>query len=339
MKYTPLAVATRGGHPESVHTGSIVVADVTGAITATIGDPKRFTYFRSSAKPFQAIPVVESGAADAFGLTPAELALCCASHSGQQSHQDQVAAFLDKLGMSADTLRCGISLPYNELAHAEVIDGKVAPSPLQCDCSGKHSGMLSVCKHLGYPTDSYLSDDHPLQKTIKSIIAAVCRVDENEIEIARDGCSLPTFGMTVDRFAVAFATLASPADAPDGAGAQWSVELDRLRAAMVTHPENVAGDGELVTDLMRIGGGEIVAKSGAEGLICFGIPAQRLGVAVRIDDGSFRAHPAVIIELLRKLDALPEARISELEELYPPHIRTHNGWHVGDLTAAFDLPA
>ena len=143
--------------------------------------------------------------------------------------------------------------------------------------------------------------------------------------------------MPIDRFAVAFATLASPEDAAGGTGVQWSAELNRLRDAMMTHPENVAGDGEFVTDLMRIGGGDLVAKSGAEGLICLGIPAQRFGVAVRIDDGSFRAHPAVVIELLRKLDALPEARISELEDLYPPAISTHNGWYVGDLEATFEL--
>ena len=173
---TPLAVATRGGQTESVHTGSIVIAHVDGSIRASVGDPARFTYFRSSAKPFQAIPVVESGAADAFGLTPAELALCCASHSGQRLHQEQVTAFLAKLDMGPDMLRCGISLPYNEFAHAQVVDRMVPPSPLQCDCSGKHSGMLATCKHLGYPTDSYLSDDHPLQQMIRSMMAAVCRI-------------------------------------------------------------------------------------------------------------------------------------------------------------------
>ena len=330
-----LAEVTRGGQVESVHSGSITLALGDGTILETIGNPERFTYFRSSAKPFQAIPVISSGAADAFGFTAAELALCCASHNGDPRHQEQVAAMLAKIGLSSDNLQCGISLPGDELEHARVVDGVVAPSPLQCDCSGKHTGMLAVCQQMGYPIENYLKDDHPLQQWIREIIASVCQIDSSAIVIARDGCSLPTFGMPFNHLAVSYATFSKPENTAPDFGRKWASELDRLRLAMMKHPENVSGPGTFVTDLMRIGKGKVVAKSGAEGLVCLGIPATGVGIAVRVDDGSFRSHPAIVLAILEQLQALDADMIQELKEAYPSRVYTHNGWDEGEIRAAF----
>ena len=238
---TVLVEVMRGGEIESVHMGVVVVANSKGEVVAGAGDPDTFAYFRSSAKPFQAIPLVESGAADRFGFTPAELALCCASHNAEPRHQDQVAAMLAKLGLDQTALQCGAPLPSDPEEQGRVLAGLKERSPLQCDCSGKHTGMLATSLHLGYPIDNYLDPDHPLQLQIKSIIAEVL-CGQEELKLATDGCGLPTFGAPVRSFATAFATLA----APDQSHAE---ALNRLRAAMTAHPENVAGVGDLVTDL------------------------------------------------------------------------------------------
>jgi len=324
---TKLAEVTRGGEVESVHDGTIVVVNVAGDVIAAAGDPEQFAYFRSSAKPFQALPVVESGAADRFGFTAAELALCCASHNGDQGHQDQVAAMLAKLGLDPSALQCGIPHAYF---------GDLAITPLQCDCSGKHTGMLASCLQKGYPIESYLLPTHPLQIEIRGLVGELCRVDPESLTLATDGCSVPTFGTAIKGFALAFASLAAPEAAPGGAHA---LALDRLREAMIAAPANVAGEGDLVTILMDVGSGQLVAKSGAEGLICLGVPAKRIGIAIRIADGSFRAHAAVVTALLRQLDLVDNAIIEAILAAHSLELRNHNGIHVGDIRAAFSLNA
>jgi L-asparaginase II len=333
----PLAEATRGGAVESVHYGVVAVIDVSGRLVAAVGDPDHFAYFRSSAKPFQAVPLVESGAADAFGFTPSELALCCASHYAESHHQEQVAAMLGKIGLDAGALQCGVSLPGDEEQAAHVRAGLVPESQLQCDCSGKHAGMLATCRHLGLPIASYLDPDHPLQRRILGVMAEVLRLPEGEIRLATDGCSLPTFGAPLRTFAAAYATLAAPESAPAGQGREHAPGLDRLRSAMISHPDNVAGTGSLVTDLMALSGGAVVAKSGAEGLLCFGVPARGLGVAIRILDGSFRVHAVVACRVLEGLELVPNEIVAAILARHDPRLLNHNRRHVGDLRAAFSL--
>jgi L-asparaginase II len=334
---TRLAETTRGGVVESVHAGTVVVAAVDGSIVATAGDPGTFAFFRSSAKPFQAIPLIESGAADHFGFTPAELALCCASHHAEPRHQRQVEAMLAKLGLDSGALQCGIVLPADEQEAGRILAGQVQPSPLQCDCSGKHTGMLASCLQLGYPIESYLEPNHPLQRQIRTVIEKACRVGSGGLTHGVDGCSLPTFGSTVQSFALAFATLAAPAHAPAGRGREHAAALERLRAAMIGHPENVAGEGGLDTTLMAVGQGKIVAKSGAEGLLCVGLPERGVGIAIRIADGSFRAHPAVVAETLRQLDAVDREIIDAAMAAHDRRLFNHNRRHVGEIRAAFQL--
>jgi L-asparaginase II len=334
---TALAETTRGGIVESVHHGAIAVVDVAGNLVASAGDVERVFFYRSSAKPFQAIPVVESGAADRFGWTERELALCCASHSGEPHHQAEVRAMLASLGLTPDALQCGCVVPYNEAEGARVAAGLVELSPLQCDCSGKHAGMLATCVHEGLPIETYLDPAHPLQRRILGIMADVLRRPADTIVLGTDGCSLPTFAAPLRAFAASWATLADPDAAPLGAGREHAPALRRLRAAMLAAPENVAGTDELVTDLMRLGEGRIVAKSGAEGLICLALPEHGLGVAIRVLDGSFRTHPVVVAETLRQLDLIDPATIDAILTAHSPAIRNHNRRHVGDIRPAFAL--
>ena len=320
-----LAETTRGGRVESVHHGSVAVVDTSGQLLASAGDPDRFLYYRSSAKPFQAIPVIESGAADRFGFTPADLALCCASHDASTRHQEQVGAMLAKLSLSPDALQCGAPLPSDSKAAAEVVVGVTPKSPLQCDCSGKHAGMLASNLQLGYPIEDYLNPTHPLQRHILGLIAEVCDVPVESVALGTDGCSLPTFGLPLRAFARSYAELAQPSIHVEA--------LDRLRAAMMAHPVNVAGEGDLIVTLMTMGGGQIVAKGGAEGLMCFGLPEHGVGVAVRIDDGSYRAHPVICAAVLRTLGLIDASLVDEILTAHDPTIRNHNGWPVGELRA------
>lgn len=324
-----LCEITRGDQVESIHYGSIAVVDGAGELVHEVGDPDQFLYFRSSAKPFQAIPVIESGAADRFGFTPGDLALCCASHHAELGHQQQVLAMLAKLGLDDSALQCGAPLPSDEDEMAKVISGERPRSPLQCDCSGKHTGMIAACLQLGYPIDNYLDPNHPLQVQIKALVAEVCHIPVEALVMATDGCSLPTFGATLRDFARSYAELAQPT--------MHQAALNRLREAMIEVPENVSAQHSLVTDLMRVGNGRIVAKSGAEGLICFGLPEQGLGIAVRVLDGSFRAHPVIVAQVLKDLGVLSNA---ELDQLIPEDdivIFNHNRRRVGRRQAAFSL--
>jgi L-asparaginase II len=333
-----IAETTRGGIVESVHHGVVVAVDAAGDVVAAAGDPERVVFFRSSAKPFQAIPVIESGAADVFGFSPAELALCCASHAGSPDHQRQVATMLTRIGLSPADLQCGCSLPADAEEAARVELGLVERTPLQCDCSGKHTGMLATIVHEGLPRNGYLEPAHPLQQRILGIMAEVLRVPVESIALGTDGCSLPTFGAPVRAFAAAFATLAAPELAPAGAGRQHAAALDRLRAAMIAHPVNVGGHGQFVTDLMAMSEGRIVAKTGAEGLICLGVPERALGIAVRTLDGSKRAHPAVVVSALEQLDILDAATRDALLAQHTSELCNHNGRLVGEIRPAFHLP-
>jgi len=333
-----LAKVTRGGVVESSHAGTVVVTDVAGHLHASAGDPNTFAYFRSSAKPFQAVPLIESGAADRFGITPAELALCCASHSGEATHREQVLAMLAKIGLGVDALQCGAPLPIDDEEAGMILAGQKPRSPLGCDCSGKHTGMLATCVHLGYPIDSYLETGHLLQQTIRGIVAEVCRVQPDRLRIATDGCSVPTFGTSVASMAVAFATLAAPLAAPAGGGREHAEALDRLRTAMTAHPENVGGsNGRLDTDLMTCSKGKLVAKGGADGLLCIGLPDHGLGIAIRVVDGSFRAHSVAVEAVLKQLGLVDCEVVDCLMSQHEHRILNHNGRHVGDIRAAFTL--
>lgn len=334
---TEIARTTRGGIRESSHYGVVVAVNAAGEIVGAAGDPDDVIFFRSSAKPFQAIPVIESGAADAFGFTPAELALCCASHAATPDHQRQVAAMLGKIGLAVGDLQCGCPLTIDDAESARIVLGLTERTPLQCDCSGKHTGMLATIVHEGMSQDDYLEPDHPLQQRILQIMATFMRMPTHEIVIGTDGCSLPTFGAPVRAFATAFAALAAPERTPVGAGREHAVALNRLRQAMTAHPVNVSGEGELVADLMDVSEGRIAAKSGAEGLICLAVPERELGIAIRVADGSFRAHPAITVAALEQLDILDAPVRQEILRRHSPELRNHNGRLVGEIEPVFQL--
>jgi L-asparaginase II len=329
-----LAEVARGEIVESVHTGVVVALDAAGKMIASIGDVDRVAYFRSAAKPFQAVPLVESGAADVFGFNTAELALACASHDATPAHQRAVARMLAKIGLDEDALQCGVAPPANPEEAARITLGLKSPSQLQCECSGEHAGMLAACKRLGYDLKSYNAPDHPLQQRIREVVARVTGLEEEHLVFATDGCRIPTFGAPIHAFARAYALLASPALAGDVAS-----PIARLRAAIAAHPGMIGGEKTLDSDIIRYSQGRIVAKLGAEGLLCLAVPERELGIAIAIDDGMPRGLAPAAVAVLEQLELLDRTALDALRERQVEKIETFAGEAVGRITPVFDLSA
>ena len=334
---TTLAEVTRGELVESTHPGIVVVADVTGQLLATHGDADHIAYFRSAAKPFQAVPLVESGAADAFAFGPEDLALACASHDATPAHQRGVARMLAKIGLDEDALRCGVAPPPDPQEAARITLGLKAPSQIQCECSGEHAGMLAACLHLDYPLQSYTEPDHPLQRRIREIVAQVLRLPEGDLVTGTDGCRIPTFAAPVRAFAVAYATLADPRQTPEGTGRELAKPLDRLREAMTAHPVLVGGEATLDSDIMALSEGRIVAKLGAEGLLCLAVPERGLGIAIAADDGSSRALGPAAVAVIEQLELAQPAIVDTLRERHVETVKTFGGETAGEMCPAFQL--
>ncbi len=334
---TVMVEITRGTLVESSHRGSVAVVDSDGTMVAWAGNPEERLYFRSSAKAFQGIPLVASGAADAFGFTTEELALATASHNATGRHQAVVASMLTKAGLRESDLQCGIAPPLDEDEKARVTLGLIPPTLIQCECSGKHSGMLVTCRHQGWPIEDYLEPDHPLQREIKAIVAAACGVPAETLDVATDGCSLPTFGAPLRAFATAYAVLADPDGAPWERPTAERSALRRLREAIVTHPELVSGEGEIDTTIMRVTDGAVVAKLGAEGLLCMAVPGRRLGIAISDSGGSTRSLGPAAVATLESLGLVDDDTIGTLQEELCPPVTNFAGKTVGETRSVLRL--
>jgi L-asparaginase II len=333
---TVLAEVARGEVIESVHWGHVAVVR-SDVLVASGGNLEAEAYLRSAAKPFQAIPLVSTGAADAFAFTTEELALACASHNGTERHQDLVLSILAKSGSTEGDLRCGYALPLDEQERGRVILGEREPVMVQCECSGEHAGMLAACRHAGWPLGNYTAPDHPLQQEITSIIAAACGLPPASLRSATDGCGLPTFAVPIGAMALAYAVLADPSDAPwDGTAAHREALL-RLRQAMAQHPELVSGDGETDTEIMRITAGRVIAKLGAEGLLCLAVPEHRLGVAIRDVSGSTRALGPAAVAVLDELSLEESGVVEQLRHTLCAPVRSFSGQVVGCVRPALQL--
>ncbi len=296
----PLVAVRRGALVESFHRGRVAVCDSEGDLIGATGDPDGYVYARSSAKPFQAMQLLLSGAADAFGLTDEELAVVCASHNAEERHLAAVRSMLARAGLSEDYLQSGAHPPMYAPAAAELARRGEEPAQIHGNCSGKHAGMLAICVHEGWETASYRDPDHPLQLRILRTAAQVCCLRRDEILLAGDGCGVPSLAMPLRNLATGFARLATGENLPDDlAGAAL-----RIRRAMREHPYMVAGTGRLDTAVML--GTDLIAKSGAEGVFAAGSP-DGWGLALKISDGTTRAvGPAALATLARQGAEVPQ---------------------------------
>ncbi|HEX8162932.1 MAG TPA: asparaginase [Pyrinomonadaceae bacterium] len=340
----PLAEVWRGRIVESRHRGHVAAVDGDGRLVARLGEPETVTYLRSSAKPFQALPLIASGAADRFGFGPREIAVACGSHSGEPVHEETVAGMLQKIGLDESALRCGAHEPFSPEATRELRRRGESPRVLQNNCSGKHTGMLALALHLGAPTETYDRPDHPVQRAILRAVSQFSGLPEGEIDTATDGCGVPVFALPVRAMAMMYARLVSPGAPGAGLDEATRTAAARIVAAMTGAPEMVGGTHErLDTEMMRVTRGRIISKIGAEGVYTVGVlPSERfprgLGLALKIEDGEDRrARPTVVVESLRQLGALDAEASERLEPYASFTIRNHNGDAVGEVRAAFEL--
>ncbi len=345
MSYLPLLELTRGGIVESLHNGAIAVADAQGCLVASYGDPRTVAFLRSSAKPFQAISLVESGTVEAFGFTPAEIALTCASHQGLDLHAETARAMQAKAGVSEADLLCGTHPVEDPETAARLQREGREPTPNRHNCSGKHTGMLAQARYCGLPLTDYINPQHILQQTILANFAAMCGLAPTGVVVGVDGCSAPNFAVPLVAAATAFARLADPA--ARSVPAPRAAALRTLFSVMTTHPEMVRGPGGFDTELMRLRPGVIVAKGGAEGYQGLGIAAgargpgsPALGVALKIADGAGRAVTAVALEVLRQLGVLGEPELLALAGMgFGPRqpIKNWRGLVAGEARTCFEL--
>ncbi|HEX8177512.1 MAG TPA: asparaginase [Pyrinomonadaceae bacterium] len=338
----PLVEVRRGQIIESRHRGHVIAVDAEGSVVARLGHPQVVTYLRSSAKPFQAMPLVGTGAADRFGFTEKEIAIACASHNGEAIHTETVSLMLGKIGLDQSALKCGVHEPFSSEVAEELRAGGKRPTVLHNNCSGKHTGMLALALHLGAPIETYDRMDNPVQQRILRSVSEFSGVAPDEIALGVDGCGAPVFGVPVSSMALMYARLVSQ---PERFSDRVSREAARrISRAMTAHPEIVGGRAErLDTKVMLAGRGAIVSKVGAEGVYTAGVlPSERwprgLGIAIKMEDGEDRrSRPTVVIETLRQLGVLDAEAIEELAPYSRFTVRNHRGDEVGEVRARFEL--
>jgi len=302
--------------------------DAAGSLRHHLGDPEAQVCLRSLAKPFQALAVLASGAAPAFGFGAPELALFSGSLSGQDFQVELATQILTRLGLTPDALQCGVHPPLHRPTAQTLTKAGLKPTPLHNTCAGKHIAMLALCVHHGWPVDNYLDQEHPAQVLILRTVARMVGVPPPQITVAVDGCGAPVFYVPLKNIALGYARLAA---------AQPGSPAGTLLAAILGHPRHIAGDGRLETAVMEAMPGRIFAKSGAEGGFAFSLTEAGLGVAFKIDDGGQRALNPTVLALLEQLGALPEPAPKTLAPFREPPILNHRRDEVGRLRPAFRL--
>ncbi|QDU59297.1 L-asparaginase II [Planctomycetes bacterium Pan216] len=325
-----LAVVTRSNLVESEHWGHLVVADAAGTRLFELGDSRAPTILRSTAKPIQAMTCVRLGCPSAFDWTSRELAIVAASHAGEPDHLAAVRSLLAKAHLSSDDLRCGTHAPFSHHQANELRRWRRPPSILHHNCSGKHVGMLSAARLRSWPIATYFDPGHPLQREHVATLEQLTGLAGDEIGIAIDGCGVPTFRIPLVSLAQAFARLAS---GDVGGREDVATAACQVREAMLAEPRFVSGRGRLDSRVMEHAGGVLIAKGGAEGVYAAGLVERGLGIAIKIADGSERAHPAVLGRLLRQF--LPDIDWTAIDREFGVRFRDPFGQEVGAIEAAF----
>ncbi len=322
-------VCTRNGLVESTHAVHVAVVDAHGLLIASAGDPERATYLRSAAKPFQALPLVEDGVADALALSEAELALCCGSHNAEPEHIEPAASILAKAGLAESDLECGPHRPMSEAAADALVRAGESPRAIHNNCSGKHAGMLALAAHHGWPTAGYVTPDHPVQRRMHAEISRWSGLAEDEIATGEDGCGVVCFSAPLSRLALCFARFAAAAAEGEPAA--------RVVRAMTGNPFMVAGSGRLCTALMERIGARVFAKTGAEGLYGVGDLRDGVGIVVKVEDGATRASTIALLGVLQALGVLRADDLDGLASFAAPAVVNTLGTQVGEMRAELDL--
>jgi L-asparaginase II len=328
-----LVEAVRGGRVESAHRGAAIVVDATGKQVMSFGDGERLIFPRSSVKALQALPLIESGAADALSLTDAELALACASHEGEPEHVATATSMLKKAGIDAHCLACGVHWPTHDKAARALASTGQEPTALHHQCSGKHAGFVCVACSSDDRIEGYESAAHPVQEKVRRALADMTGAPHEATQAAIDGCSIPTYALPLKALALGFARFGTG----EGLDAMRAKACARLRKAVAAHPEMVAGPRKFDTKLMQALGARAFVKVGAEGVYSAAIPELGFGIALKCDDGAIRAAEVMMAALIMHLLPLSEAEHHVVAALRTPPIKTWRGAEVGFLRATLPL--
>jgi len=330
---------TRASIVESTHRGRIAVVDTTGTVKMRVGDIATPVYPRSSVKIMQALPLVETGAADAAGFTDDELSLACSSHGGEVRHTETAARMLQKIGLSIDDLECGAHWPTHDDSARALARANQEPSALHNNCSGKHVGMLALAQHIGAPTKGYTKPTHPVQQRILGCFEAMTGSDLSAAPMGIDGCSVPTWAQPLENIAFAFARIADPGSAAANLSGDRAAALTRLRKAVAAHPFMIAGSDRYCTKIMAVLGERAFVKTGAEGVYCAALPEFGLGVCLKCDDGSTRGAEMMMTTVLNQIGVITDSDRHQLEEYLIVPLQNRRGLDVGCIEAADPFPA
>jgi L-asparaginase II len=328
-----LVEVTRGTLVESRHRGSVSVVDAEGATVLSIGDVDRRVFPRSAVKALQAMPLVESGIADKYGLTDEEIALACASHSGEPAHVAAAQSMLTKAGQDAGCLECGVHWPMGEDANRNLAAKGGSPSALHNNCSGKHAGFICLACGHGQNPKGYVLADHPVQRSVREALEDITGACHSLEKSGIDGCSIPTYAIRLPSLAFGFARFGSGIGLPgDGKAA-----AARIRRAVARHPFMVAGTGRFDTKLMELLGERAFVKVGAEGVYCGSFPELGYGIALKADDGNARAAEAMMAGLVLRFLELTDEERRAVEALAQPVLKNWNGIELGQIRVALEI--
>ncbi len=321
---------TRGQLVESRHRGAVAIIDDSGRTVCSIGDVSAKVFPRSAIKVLQALPLVESGAADALDFDDAELALCCASHSGEEVHVKSARVMLMKAGLAEEDLECGSQWPKRLEDIASLIRADEEPGALYNNCSGKHAGFLGLAKVLGAQTKGYVEPWHPVQQEIKAVMEEFTGEELTEDVCGTDGCSIPTYGTSLTGLAKAFAVFGTG----EGLEPGRAEACHRLYEACVNEPFMVAGTERFCTDVMKAFKGRVFVKTGAEGVFCAAIPEKGIGIALKCEDGATRGSESMMGAILEVLLETDEEEAKVLDAYVNPPVTTRKGFEAGEVRPA-----
>jgi len=328
MSNPVLVEVTRGTQVESRHRGSVCVRDADGAIVLALGEAAP-VFPRSAVKPIQALPLVESGAAEKYGFGDEELALACASHGGEPAHVEVAARMLARAGRDGGALECGSHWPSHAASTQALARSGGAPSALHNNCSGKHAGFICTACAGGVDHRGYVGVTHAVQREVRAALEDLTQVRLPEDECGIDGCAIPTWAVPLDALASAFARFGTGR----GLGDARAKAASRLRAACAAQPYYVAGTGRFCTEIMRHFGARVLVKTGAEGVFCGALPEQGFGIAIKCDDGGTRGAEVAMATMIARFLPLSDADRAALERFVRPTLKNWNGTEVGGLRA------
>jgi len=328
-----LAEVIRNGLVESIHHGNIAVVNTEGQLISYLGNPEQICYFRSSGKPFILLSHLKKKINERFGLTMQELAIMASSHSGGTKHVQTLLSIAKKLEVEESDITCGIREPYGLNEKFELYGTGKKPAQWHNNCSGKHLGNIAACKAMGWSIENYSDFDHPVQQDILETISEFSGYPKEKIYIGVDGCGVPVFGVPLKNMALAYARIFDTGFL----NGEYKDEQELLYDAVKKHPDMIAGDGRIDTELIRATSGDHFGKMGSDGVFCVHVHSKGLGISIKIQDGGVRAVDPVVIETLKQLGTLSDEVLGKLRKFHYPPVKTWGGETVGVIHPVFIL--